>query len=465
MRRRLAVSVAAFVIGPQPVLTVTEDADVAVMVGAAVILQDPIFQFGVPTATFDYGQQIVFSQPITLGAAADRVEILIDYPGALGPNVSEVTAATHSGAQTLTYTLKMAVVHVLPNTPLTAHWRVYAGSTVDTGPDVALKYTDTGFRWRTQTGTLVTIHWYDGDASFGTRALGIAEAGVRNAETELGVTETKPIDFFVYADQTAFYAALGPGTPENVGGEEHSEIRTMFALITPDEVDASWVQEVLPHELTHLVFNTAVDNPYHFPPRWLNEGLAVYLSRGYDTDDKDQVSAAAKDGSLTPLDGLTGNFPTTRDKFFLAYAESVSAVDFMVRTYGKPALVSLIKSYAKGLTDDEAFTASLKVDTAGFTTAWLAALKAKTPVKVGPVAAPAGPLPSGWGGTQQLGNAAGSPAASSGAGSPGVGNPPGDSGGDGTGSVLLVLGVVALLVIGGVVLVVRRGRALRGLDP
>ena len=37
---------------------------------------------------------------------------------------------------------------------------------------------------------------------------------------------------------------------------------------------------VVPHELTHLVFDTAVTNPYHFPPRWLNEGLAVYLSEG-----------------------------------------------------------------------------------------------------------------------------------------------------------------------------------------
>ena len=35
------------------------------------------------------------------------------------------------------------------------------------------------------------------------------------------------------------------------------------------------------HELTHLVFNENTDNPYHEPPRWLNEGIAVYLSEGY----------------------------------------------------------------------------------------------------------------------------------------------------------------------------------------
>ena len=95
------------------------------------------------------------------------------------------------------------------------------------------------------------------------------------------MTETEPIDFFIYADQDAFYDALGPGTRENVGGQAHADIRTLFALITPSEIDDAWVEIVVPHELTHLVFDTAVDNPYHFPPRWLNEGLAVYLSEGY----------------------------------------------------------------------------------------------------------------------------------------------------------------------------------------
>ena len=94
----------------------------------------------------------------------------------------------------------------------------------------------------------------------------------------------------------------------------------MFALITPAEINDSWVEIVVPHELTHVVFHTAVDNPYHDPPHWLNEGLAVYLSAGYVDRDRQQVEAAAKDGSIIPLDGLAGAFPTTRDRFFLAYA-------------------------------------------------------------------------------------------------------------------------------------------------
>jgi Peptidase MA superfamily len=420
--------------------------------------------FGSPSATFDYGTSVTFVQPVNLVAVPSRVEILIDYPRALGPNVIELPPPTSSGSQTLTYVLRLADGHILPNTPLTARWRVTTVGAAETGPNVSLLYADTEHAWQTMAGPLVRIHWYDGDAAFGARALSIAEGGVKKAETLLGVTETAPIDFFVYDDQTDFYNALGPGTPENVGGEEHAEIRTMFALITPDEVNASWVSEVLPHELTHLVFDTAVRNPYHFPPRWLNEGLAVYLSRGYDSSDRGLVTSDAAAGTLIPLGGLTGEFPTG-DGFFLAYAESVSAIDFLVRKYGQPALVALIRSYATGLTDDEAFSKALGVDTTGFNAAWMTDIGAMTPPTTGPRPAPPGPVPAGWtGGGSNGSNGAAGPTVSAGTSGGPVAVPsaaavpaaPGSDGGGGSGGALVAAVVLALIVIAGVAVVVRR---------
>ena len=66
---------------------------------------------------------------------------------------------------------------------------------------------------------------------------------------------------------------------------------------------------VVPHELTHLVFDTAVENPYRFPPRWLNEGLAVYLSEGYGPGDRNRVADAVDTHDLIPLDALGGAVP------------------------------------------------------------------------------------------------------------------------------------------------------------
>ena len=179
------------------------------------------------------------------------------------------------------------------------------------------------------------------------------------------MTETEPVDFFVYADVDEFYDALGPGAHENVAGSAYANIRTLLGLIPPDQIDDPQVAVRIPHEFVHLVFDTASKNPYHSPPRWLNEGLAVYQSEGYGSSDRGQVEAAARSGTLIPLDGLTGQFPNGND-FFLAYAESVAAVDYMVRTYGSDALVSLVRSYADGRTDDEAFTAALGLDMTAF---------------------------------------------------------------------------------------------------
>ncbi|HEY0444529.1 MAG TPA: hypothetical protein VGC90_09925, partial [Candidatus Limnocylindrales bacterium] len=283
-------------------------ATLVVLLAGVAAAADPVY--GTPTATASYGKSIDFSQPVSITGQVKRAEILLDFPGAAGPLAAEVPGA-QAGDVTLRHQLLIAADHLLPNTTITARWRITAADgTTTVGPAVTVHYEDTRFQWKTRTGTLVRVHWYEGTDAFGARALDIGERAIRDTSKLLGVTETEPIDFFVYADQQAFYDALGPGTRENVGGQANAEIRTLFALITPAEIDAAWVGIVIPHELTHLVFNTAVDNPYHFPPRWLNEGLAVYLSQGYGSDDRQGVESAAADGTLMPLDSLSGQFPT-----------------------------------------------------------------------------------------------------------------------------------------------------------
>jgi hypothetical protein len=409
--------------------------------------------FGAPSASVTFGQGVTFDQPFTPFAGIRRVEVLVTIPGAIGPLAIQVQTPACCAATTLSHTLAESDGHLVPNTRFAARWRVTAtDGGVTVGPETSILYADTRFDWRTATGRIVRVHWYEGTSDFGQRALAIGEKGIDDAATLLGVTETEPVDFYIYADQSAFYDALGPGTRENVGGEAHADIRTMFALITPDEIDATWVSTVVPHELTHLVFDTAVKNPYHFPPRWLNEGLAVYLSEGYTDSWRAAVTSAVGSGDIIPLDGLTGQFPTTRDQFFLAYGESVSAVDYLVRTSGRDALVKLVRSYADGVTDDEAFTTGVGQDVASFQAAWLADLGAKAPSAVGPQPGPAGPLPAGWA------DASGVPAAST---TPGGGTASPASGGADDGLVpwlLLVLSVIVGAAILGVFFLRARGQ-------
>ncbi len=420
--------------------------------------------FGTPTARSTFGTGVEFRQPVSIDKAVARVELLLTVADAIGPTVIVLPAPAATGSTTLSHLLDTTGDgHLPPNTPIVARWRLVASDDpADTvlGPELRVIYADERFAWQTEAGSLVRVHWYEGSAAFGQRALQIGEDGVRKASDLFGVSESKPVDFYVYADQQAFYDALGPGTRENVGGEADAGIRTLFALIPPSQINDAWVGTVIPHELTHLVIDTAAGNPYHFLPRWLNEGLAVYESQGYGASDRGLVADAVSGGTLIPLDGLVGQFPTSADGFFLAYAESVSAVDFLFRTYGTDAVVTLVKSYKDGRTDDEAFRLGLGVDASAFGTAWLASLGADAPARYGPQPAPPGPIPSAWlAGAGQAAPPAATPAGGSVVATAQAAQPSAAAGGtDVMPAVVIVLVVVIAIGVLAVVAARRRRR-------
>jgi len=421
--------------------------------------------FGTPTATSTFDSGIDLAQPITVSETIGRAELLLTFANAIGPTITEVPVPPSGGAHSLTYHLDTSgQQHLIPNTPIVARWRVFPASDPEhgvLGPELPVVYADDRFGWKTVSGDLVRVHWYEGSAAFAAKALTLGEDQVRATSKLLGVTETKPVDFFVYANTADFYGALGPGAHENVAGTAFANIRTLLGLIPPDQIDDPLVAVRIPHEFVHLVFDTASSNPYHAPPRWLNEGLAVYQSEGYGSNDRGAVQAAAKSGTLIPLDGLTGQFPNGRN-FFLAYSESVAAVDYMVRTYGSDALVTLIRSYAEGRTDDEAFTAALGLDMTAFGGAWFKDVKATAPTKYGPQPAPPGPVPSAW--PLAISGAASSPVASNDAAAAGAEasagsapSPAGSTSGSAIGlALLVVVGVIGAMGIG--ILVVRSRR-------
>jgi hypothetical protein len=445
---------------------------VALGVGAAFVMSlapavaaaDPVF--GTPTATSTFDKGIHFTQPITVDEPIARAELLLTVANAIGPNITAVPSAAIADSNALTYTLDTSgQQHMIPNTPITARWRVFSQADPEhgvLGPELKVVYADDRFDWKTVSGDLVRVHWYEGDAAFGAKALKLGEDEVRETSKLLGVTETEPVDFFVYANRDDFYGALGPGAHENVAGTEFGNIRTLLGFIPPGDIDDSLIAVRIPHEFVHLVFDTAASNPYHFAPRWLNEGLAVYQSEGYGSDDRRANEAAARSGTLIPLDGLTGQFPNGQD-FFLAYSESVGAVDYLIKTYGSDALVTLIRSYAQGRTDDEAFSAALGLDMTAFGEAWFSDMNAKAPTRYGPQPAPPGPVPAAWQGSTG-GTPTGAPAAGSSQGAPvpgatgSVASPVAPSGSSGPDTIVLVLLIAAVVAVVAVAVLVARSR-------
>ena len=183
--------------------------------------------------------------------------------------LQRVPVPTGTGPTTLTHSLGGPDGHILPNTQCAS-----AGGSADGTTRIGRRFEPSsptiGSTGRPR-GDVVRVHWYDGDQAFGERALQIGQREVEETAKLLGVSETEAVDFFIYADRVPSTTPSGRGPARNVGGQANSEIRTLFADIAPSSIDDPWVENVVPHELIHLVFDTAVQNPYRPPPRWLNE--------------------------------------------------------------------------------------------------------------------------------------------------------------------------------------------------
>ena len=81
---------------------------------------------------------------------------------------------------------------------------------------------------------------------------------------------------------------------------------------------------------------------------------------------------------------MVATFGAGDQRFDFGYAESVSAVDYFVKTYGEPKLWELIRSYSEGLSDDDAFSRATGLDLPGFNAAWMKSIGAGVPADSAP---------------------------------------------------------------------------------
>ena len=369
---------------------------------AVVLAAEP--QFGQPTVVAVLGQPLLLSS--TIGgdsiASVDAVLHLQGNPTSIIAAAQQVEPGGLWQAQPAIDIASSAVCACLadgdsaPNTHFDYHFRVRTtdGSVFD-GPVAQAVVEDTRYDWQVLEQDMVRVHWYAGDEAFAASAAAVANDAIDQASQLLGVTLPNEVDLFIYDTEEALRSAVSPNR-ENVAGEAHPDISTMFVHVPANSSADSFAGPLIRHELTHLVFHEAVDNDYHGVPRWLDEGTAVYLSEGYTSSWQGVVDAAVRSADLIPLQGLAGLFPSPYEQFRLAYGEAVAAVDYFIRTYGDQTFWDLVRSYSKGVSDDEAFSQATGGDVAAFNQAWFASLGLTPPAPIGPQAGEPGPQPSDW---------------------------------------------------------------------
>ena len=210
------------------------------------------------------------------------------------------------------------------------------------------------------------IVYYVGNRAFAEKVGRTAERHYDKIGRDLGFTRhgdfwlwDRRARIYIYGSRAEF--RRGAGAPDWAAGKADPGKR----LIATWQGSAAFLDSVLPHEMTHLIFMEFIGFKNNIP-LWLNEGVAQWedvLRREGTVRLARQLRAH---GSLTPLVRLmTQDVRTIGDTAQAAafYAQSVSLVGFMIECYGSSRFRTFCGHLRDGKSVDDAlrFTYSSEI--------------------------------------------------------------------------------------------------------
>lgn len=181
------------------------------------------------------------------------------------------------------------------------------------------------------------IIYYVNDREFAQRVGSKAEGYYTKIGKDLGFTRRDNFwlwdnraKIYIYSSRESFIKASG--APVWAAGKANPKQR----LIATYQGSKRFIDSVLPHEMTHLIFMEFIGFKKSIP-LWLNEGVAQWEDFSRRDDVLSFVKVIFTKGRLIPLAQLVNLDVRKVDDAGIAlvfYAQSVSVVDFMITKYG-----------------------------------------------------------------------------------------------------------------------------------
>ena len=227
---------------------------------------------------------------------------------------------------------------------------------------------DERFSWKRISDNGIVVHWIEGDDQFGQSLLETADASLVLLAENMGAPRPESISLWVYPDSAGVQDAL-VYSPEWAGGIAFPTYGISILGIAPGQ-DA-WQEQVIPHELAHLVVGTIVFNCAGASlPTWLNEGLARYAERDIDQSDLDQLALALAEERLPTLRSQSNGFSAYGGSASLSYTQSYVMVKYLIESFGPEKMSLLLTTVQSGASIDEALFEVYQADTDGLDAQW-----------------------------------------------------------------------------------------------
>jgi hypothetical protein len=123
--------------------------------------------------------------------------------------------------------------------------------------------------------------------------------------------------------------------PEWADGLAYPHENEIYIVIKPQ------LETTILHELVHIALFQIDSN--RLMPKWLNEGLSIYLSEGIPFERGMLVNEAGMKKQLLSFHHIEHVFPKSDSQAQLAYAQSAHFVDHLIDQYGEKAFGGLIE--------------------------------------------------------------------------------------------------------------------------
>jgi hypothetical protein len=331
-------------------------------------------------ATVQYGEGITFLAEIKAPIQIQQASIvLFDETQGL-TQVQPLTLTPEGHAE---YRLDTRLNILRPFSTLRWYYEItLADGSTSQSENYSVLYEDNRFQWQTLNAGTVQMHWYNGDANFGTAAMNAAQAGLVSISRILPLDLAQPVDIFIYASEDDLRATLAPSGEAWVAGHADPALGVVTAVIAPGTQQTLFMERSLPHELMHMMTYRSLGAGYNNLPAWLSEGLGTLAEINPSSDYDLALTDALNRNGLIPLMDLCASFSPDRDEALLAYAQAHSFTNYLLTTHGSSGLMSLALAYADGVDcergPERAFGASLsqlELD-------WRASLSGQNPINM-----------------------------------------------------------------------------------
>jgi hypothetical protein len=207
------------------------------------------------------------------------------------------------------------------------------------------------------------IHFSEGRHEDAKAAARVAEERWDAVRRELGLAPTRRVHLYLAGSHTELEAlCAGPEDHRLAGRAQPKESVIVLRLRGP----AQRRHAVLAHELVHVALGQALEPHGLDPPQWLTEGLSEYIADLVTPGDQRRGAR----GMPLAMKSLHVAFPREPHASDLAYAQSRSFVEFLVRETGDKALGGLVRALGETGDIEQAFLSAYGRSLSDFEAEW-----------------------------------------------------------------------------------------------